>query len=118
MVEMITNVILGILVVITLGIVWQLDREGRFLDRLRAQVHGEDLPILDALLVDAHYTTFITVYLIALTVIGAAGFTIAVAFPPIRAINALLLLGLLTGTLRIGRALRRRVEAGVANGSA
>ena len=107
-----TNVVLGLEVIAAFVISWLNIRETRYLrDELRPLLlEREDLPLLDALTDRARNVTAIGWYLIIITALGAAGFVIADYFPPIRAINAALLLYLIAGPRIVGMALRRRGE--------
>lgn len=113
-----TNVVLGIEIIAALVLAFLNWREVDFLDervkpRLRAD---EDLPLFHALSGRAKYTTFVGVYFIVLTGIGAIVGPLSEHFPPLRAISGALLLGLLAGPRTIGAALRKREREKKANG--
>lgn len=110
--EVATGVILAGEVLVALWLSWANWREVQFLRRVRPLLPSdEDLPLFDALDGRAKYITVVSLYLIVLTALGAAGITLADYFPPIRALTAGLLIGLLAGPKIIGTALRRRVRA-------
>lgn len=108
--ETVTNVIVALEVAAGLVIAWLNQREVRFLeDRVKPLLaDDEDLPLFDALTGRAKYVTFVAIYLLALTALGAFIGPLSDHFPPMRAINGALFLGLLAGPRVIGGALRRR----------
>lgn len=86
-------------------------REMRFLERLAPlRTADEDLPLYGALMFRARYITWVVVYFLAITALGALGVQLGELFPPIRAINGALLLGLMAGPRIVGDALRRRAR--------
>lgn len=107
MTDTLVNLAIAAEVVIALVLVWLDYREARFLNGLRPLKGDEWLPLFDALDGRATYVTLVGAYLLLLTAFGAAGYQIADVFPPIRAINGALLLGLLAGPLVVGRAMRK-----------
>lgn len=106
-----TGVAIALEVVAALVISWLNIRETRYLrHELRPLLlEREDLPLLDALTERARWVTAIGWYLIIFTALGAAGIVIVDFFPPIRAINAGLLLYLIAGPRIVGMALRKTV---------
>ena len=108
----ITNVAIGIEVAVAVVLTVLNFREVRFLDkRVRPLLDdGEDLPLFDALNSRAKYVTAVAAYLIIVTALGAAGIRLTELFPPLRAVNGALLLGLIAGPRWIGSALRQRAE--------
>ncbi|HYI67151.1 MAG TPA: hypothetical protein VEW95_09525 [Candidatus Limnocylindrales bacterium] len=118
-VEVGTNVAIGLEVLAAMVLVWFNFRESRFLeDKVRPLLHvDEDLPLFDALAARAKYVTAVGIYLIVLTGLGQAGYSVAEVFPPIRAINGLLFLGLIAGPWIIGRALRNQADVKAENES-
>jgi hypothetical protein len=97
-------------------------REVRFLDTTRPLIPNiREIPLYDALAFRARYITFAAVWLITQTLLGAIGVMVADFFPPIRAVNGAILLGLLAGPRMVGDALRRkapRAGAGELDGGA
>lgn len=107
-----TNIAIGIEILVAVWLTFENRRETRYLERevkplIRAD---EDLPLFDALLTRARNVTRVGWYLILLTALGAAGVMVASYFPPLRAINAALLLYLIAGPRIIGMALRRTTD--------
>lgn len=110
--ETVTNVVIGVEAVLAVVLAIASWRESRFLQKVGPLLHpGEDLPLYRAISFNARYTTLVVAYLLVLTAAGAAGFMVAAAFPPLRAINGALILGLLAGPLREGRAMRQRARS-------
>lgn len=106
--EALTGAVLLLEALAAVWIVWRNYREVRFMGRLRPLMpKGADLPLFDALAARALQITVIGVYLLILTILGAAGVSVADAFPPIRAINGGLFLVLLAGPTYVGREMRR-----------
>lgn len=85
-------------------------REVLFLRRLRPFLPpGDDLPLYDALVGRAIFLAASGLYLLTLTTITVLfAVNLAQAFPVLRVINGLLFLGLLSGPILLGRAMRRR----------
>lgn len=113
MIETLTNIAVGVIAVAAVGVVILSFREFRFLGTLRPFLPSGFWPLYEALLGRSIYVTGVGVWLLVLTAIGAVLNalelpTLAQTFPPLRAINALLLLGLLAGPLWLGRAMRRK----------
>jgi heme/copper-type cytochrome/quinol oxidase subunit 2 len=107
-----TNIIVAIEVLAAVVVTWLVYREVRFLAHLREKLGPNADPSLHgALQFSARYTVVVCIWLLALTAIGAAGVNLAAQFPPLRAINGALLLGLLAQPWIVGRALRAEVEA-------
>lgn len=113
MIEGATNIAVAIIAVVAVWTTYRTVREYLFLRGLRPFLPlGEYLPLYESLVSRSAYVAVIGVYLLSLTVVGAVlsalGMpSLAEMFPPIRAINAALLLGLLAGPLLIGRAMRK-----------
>ena len=111
-VAVVTNVVIGLEILAAFVISYWNIRETRYLkEELRPLLEDrEDLPLLDALTSRASKVTMIGWYFIIITALGAAGFVIAEFFPPIRAVNAGLLLYLIAGPRIVGMALRREAR--------
>jgi hypothetical protein len=108
--RLVTNGVIAVLLVVAVWVTWLNRRETRYLERdVKPLIRDdEDLPLFDVLLSRARNVTRIGWWLILLTALGAAGITVADYFPPLRAINAALLLYLIAGPRIIGMALRRQ----------
>lgn len=111
-VETVTNVLFGLEMVAAVVLTYLNFREVRFLEqKVRPLLdEGEDLPLFDALTARGRYVTFVAIYFIALTAFGAFVGPISELFPPIRAINGAVLLGLLAGPRVYGAALREKAQ--------
>lgn len=113
MIDVLVNVAVGIEAVAAVVLVILAWREWRFLATLKPFLPKDEyLPLYGALVNRALIVSVIGVYLLVLTVIGAllaqmGAPPLAVTFPPLRAINGVLFLILLSGPLYIGRALRK-----------
>ena len=114
--ESATNVVVAVEIVVGLYIALTSRGEARFLEQqVKPLLRGEtELPLFDSLLWVAKYVKAVAAWLIVLTVLGALLSwldkpSLADLFPPIRAINLALLIGLLAVPKIIGRGLRRRV---------
>lgn len=113
--ETATNVAVALEVVAALVLAFLNRREVRYLDELEpaaladAAVAGP-LPLYHSLSFRAKYVTAVVLYLLVLTALGALGIVLSELFPPIRAINGLLLLGVLAEPLQTGRAIRKGEE--------
>lgn len=114
-VEAVTNVVVGIEIIAAVVLTFLNVREVRFLEqRVRPLLReGEELPIFDALAGRGRYVTFVAIVLIVETAIGALVGPLSEYFPPVRAINGGLLLGLLAGPRVYGAALRARARSRV-----
>lgn len=109
--ETLTNVLIGLEVVAALFLVAQNVREVRFFAKLRPLMPAnEDLPLFDALNRRAQYVAFVGLYLLVVTALAALGIRLAEIFPPLRAINGALLVGLIAGPFVFGRAMRAKVK--------
>lgn len=110
--ETLANVLVAIEIVAAVGVAALVYREVRFLAQLRKKLGPDADPSLHgALQLSARYTVAVCVWLLLLTAIGAAGVNLGELFPPIRAVNGALILGLLGQPWLVGRALRAEVEA-------
>lgn len=112
-VELATNVVVAIEVLAAIYLAWANVKEVRFLeDELRPRLGDEeDLPLFDALSGRAKYVAAVGFYLILLTAAGVLIGPLSDHFPPLRAINGALFLGLIAGPKVIGNALRARAKA-------
>lgn len=111
-VNAITNVIVLVEIVAAVVLAFINLREVRFLEgHVKPLLRdGEDLPLFHALNNRAKYVSFVGVYLLCLTGFGALFGPVSEFFPPIRAINGALLLGLIAGPRVVGQALRAKVN--------
>lgn len=110
-IELATNIAIFVEVLVAIALVFLNYREVRFLRReVEPLVEaGEPAPLYEALSFRASYITFVCIWLLSLTGLAAAGLNLAELFPPLRAINGALVLGLLAGPIQTGYALRKRV---------
>lgn len=108
-----TNVGVAIIVIAAGWVTFLNRRETRYLEHdVKPLIRDdEDLPLFDVLLSRARNVTRIGWWLIVLTALGAAGIMVANYFPPLRVLNAALLLYLIAGPRIIGMALRRKSAA-------
>lgn len=104
--DLIINILLGIVTLAGVVIIILDAREVRFLTSLRAYLPDEHLPLYEILVRRAQLMTTLGFYLLVLTMVGAVVGPLTQYFPPIRVINAVLFLWMLAGPVLIGRALR------------
>ena len=103
------NVALGVLVAISVLVVIFSVREFFYLRHLaRVAPLTEDLWLLRAIRITSGYLTFTAVYFISLTVVGAISGPVTVAFPEVRVLNGVILLGVLYLPVYLGRQMRKR----------
>lgn len=110
--EIATNVAIAVEIAIAVVLVYRNRREVRYLEELEPEVEADiavagPLPLYHALSWRARYVTAVSVYLLVLTGLGAIGVVVADLFPPIRAINGALLLGILYEPEQVGAAIRK-----------
>ena len=102
------QIAVGVLTVIALMIMGASVREFFYLRHLRRQAPEDDLWLLDAIRVTSGYLTFVAVYFVTLTVVGAFWGNLSEFFPPLRILTAAVLLGVITLPVYLGREMRRR----------
>ena len=83
-------------------------REFFYLRVLRLREPNEDLWLLDAVRFVSGYLTFTALYLLVLSGLNAFGTNVSAAFPPLRVVTSLILLGVLYLPVYLGRQMRKR----------
>jgi hypothetical protein len=100
--------IVGALIVASVIILPLSIREFLYLRHLKRQATNEDLWLLDAIRVVSGYLTFTAIYFVTLVAFNTFYQSLTETFPPLRIVTSLVLLGVITLPVYLGREMRRR----------